>query len=524
LRSIDFASTYKSTPPLIDLRAPRLWIFLSSLQLRISHKPRKNWIAELKAAGWVGIQTVQNVELLEPLEQLERAFRKSSQVHYFVYNFWLTVFFVAALPLLPLWLMLRPRLRSGLGERFGCYARTKLQPVIDARPIWIHAASVGETFAARALITAVKAKLPQGKILLSTFTDTGNEIARRSAGADAVIFLPIDHPLVVRRTLTKLEPAVLIIIETEIWPNLLRQAYKRGIPVLLLSGRLSERAFNRYLTVGGFFRSVLGCFAACGMQSVYDADRIARLGADTARIIVTGNLKQPAPMPCLDAGSTVKAAEAGLPDQKRPLLVAGSTHRGEEALLLEIFLALKNRFPALQLALAPRHPERFAEVEKLLQQRAVNFSKKSALKGLSFQSDVLLVDTLGDLRNLYALSDVAFVGGSLVDVGGHNLLEPAGLKKPVLFGPYTANCASVAAALKKSGGGIEVRDHREMLREFDLLLSDPVKRRSAGEKAYGIAMIDGAVVERSLELLGRYVDLGDHDEFRRTLAGPRLYE
>jgi 3-deoxy-D-manno-octulosonic-acid transferase len=317
----------------------------------------------------------------------------------------------------------------------------------------------------------------------------------------------------VRRALARLQPSALIVIETEIWPNLLRQASRRGVPVLLLSGRISPRAFNRYVKFRGFFKAVLRCFAACGMQTAGDAARIARLGADAARIAVTGNLKQPAlAKPSSQVASVaVDAAQAG---EKRPLLVAGSTHRGEEALLLEVFGALKNNFPGLQLALAPRHPERFGEVERLLQQAALSFDKKSCLEAPSFHSDVLLVDTLGDLPALYALGDVAFVGGSLVDVGGHNLLEPAHLKKPVLFGPHTANFAALAAEMKSSGGGIEVRDAREMLRELECLLGDPARRRRAGEQAYGTARGDGAAVQRSLDLLGRYIDVERDRDFR----------
>jgi 3-deoxy-D-manno-octulosonic-acid transferase len=434
-------------------------------------------------------------------------------VYYFIYNSLLTVAFIAALPLLPLWLLLRPRLRPGLAERFCCYGANQLQAVAGARPIWVHAASVGETFAAGTLIAALKAKSPQARIVLSTFTDTGNEIARRRAGADAVIFPPLDHPLLVRRAFAKLEPSALIIIETELWPNLLRQASRRGIPVLLLSGRLSDRAFHRYIRFRGLFRSIVRCFAVCGMQSADDAARMARLGADTTRIVVTGNLKQPA-LPVSDGDSTCAPADPRPPRERRPLLVAGSTHRGEEALLLAVFRALKNRFTDLQLALAPRHPERFAEVENLLQQTGVSFEKKSRLRAASFYHDVLLVDTLGDLLALYALGDVAFVGGSLVDVGGHNLLEPAHLKKPVLFGPYVANFAHVAAAMKESGGGIEVHDAHEMTRACEDLLGDPVKRQSVGEKAYEAARSEGAAVERSLELLGRYVDLKTHRDIR----------
>jgi 3-deoxy-D-manno-octulosonic-acid transferase len=438
-------------------------------------------------------------------------------LHYFIYNLLLTMACAAALPLLPLWLMVRPRFRPGLAERFGFYASAKLQPIGAARPIWIHAASVGETLAARGLIAALKAKLPQQRILLSTFTDTGNQLARRCSGADVVIFLPLDHPLVVRRALSRLEPAALIVMETEIWPNLLRQAAKRGIPVLLLSGRLSERALRRYLKFEGFFRSVLRCFAACGVQSASDAERIARLGADAARIVVTGNLKQEAVPPVVN-GTSPAALEGPGTRGRRLLWVAGSTHRGEEAILLEVFSALRKRFPDLQLALAPRHPERFGEVENLLRQSGMSFEKKSQMEGLSFQADVLLLDTLGDLVNFYERSDVAFVGGSLVQIGGHNLLEPAHLQKPVLFGPHTVNFAAVAEALKSGGGGIEVRDSREMLGALETLLSDPARRRSAGEKAYRVACRDGAVMERSLGLVRRYVQWREPSELRSALA------
>jgi 3-deoxy-D-manno-octulosonic-acid transferase len=323
-----------------------------------------------------------------------------------------------------------------------------------------------------------------------------------------VIFLPLDHPFFVRRVLCKIEPSVLIVIETELWPNLLRQASKRGVPVVLLSGRVSEKAFNRYVRFIGFFRRVMRCFAACGMQSHEDARRVARLGADASRIAVTGNLKQGTPVPCINGAPEVKASEAAFPGKKPPLFVAGSTHAGEEAVLLESFLDLKKRFSGLRLALAPRHPERFAEVEKLLLQAGVSYVKKSRMDANSrAEHDVLLVDTLGELAEMYALADITFVGGSLVNVGGHNLLEPARLKKPVMFGPFMSNFSSLADEMKRRGGAIEVRDALELRREAEQLLSDPVKRLSFGENAYRVALLDGAaVMDRSLDLLSRYVD------------------
>jgi 3-deoxy-D-manno-octulosonic-acid transferase len=429
-------------------------------------------------------------------------------LYYLLYNSLLSVAFVAALPLLPVWLAFRPRYRPGLAERFGCYAKSKLQKLRAGRPIWIHAASVGEVGAAGTLIAALKAIAPDCKVVFSTFTDTGNAMAHRCSGADAAIFLPLDHPLIVRRALTQLDPAALIVIETEIWPNLLHQAYKLGIPTVLLSGRLSERALKRYWILHGFFSRAIRCFSALGMQSDEDRVRITRLGAEAKRVIITGNLKQVVRMPAANREIGANRGGGSL-GAARPLLVVGSSHQGEEELFLGVFTALKQQFPDLQLAIAPRHPERFEEVEKLLRASGLSFAKKSQIDGrLSFDQDVMLINTLGDLSKYYARSDIAFVGGSLVNIGGHNLLEPAFFKKPVLFGPAMGNFKMLAEEMKKNGGGIEVRDGGDLMRELTGLLVDPEKRRSAGEKAYEVATRDGAVLERSLELLRSYVELG----------------
>ena len=420
--------------------------------------------------------------------------------------------FVAALPFLPVGLAARPRFRPGLAERFGWYEKSKLQILAGARPIWVHAASVGEVSAAGMLIAALKAKFPDQKIVFSTFTDTGNQMARRAGGADVVIFLPLDHPIIVRRALTQFEPAALVIIETELWPNLIHEAYNLGIPTLLLSGRLSERALRRYLVFSGVFRRVMRCFGALGMQSEEDLRRVIQLGADSKRVTITGNLKRSVRYDEIHRDAEASERDsAAVTQARRPLLVVGSSHQGEEEILLRVFANLKKQFPDLQLALAPRHPERFKEVELLLQNSGLNFEKKSRIDGrLSFDQEVMLIDTLGDLGKFYARADVAFVGGSLVEaVGGHNLLEPALFKKPVLFGPFMANFKTLADEMKISGGGIEVRNAGDLLREINDLLNNNEKRRSLGEKAFRVAAGDNGVAERSLNLLQRYVEFSE---------------
>lgn len=325
--------------------------------------------------------------------------------------------------------------------------------------------------------------------------------------ADAVLFLPLDQLWVVRRTLRRLDPAILIVLETEMWPNLLRQACARGIPTLLLSGRLSIRSYKKYSLFRVFFRQVVGSFSALGMQSEEDARRIISLGADVDRVSVVGNIKR-----ALSIGHQLRKGNAGSEklenrwSRETPLLVVGSSHRGEEEILIGVYLSLKERFARLQMVLAPRHPERFAEVEKLLQARGLDYQKKSRANGqLDFVKDILLLDTLGDLQDFYALGDVAFVGGSLIDAGGHNLLEPARFGKPVLFGPFTSNFAALASEMKQRGAGIQVAGADELTRELTGLLGDPEKCRTVGKEAYRVAADDCGVMERNLALAQRYL-------------------
>ncbi|HTN69969.1 MAG TPA: 3-deoxy-D-manno-octulosonic acid transferase [Methylomirabilota bacterium] len=424
---------------------------------------------------------------------------------YILYNCFSTLLFIIGLPFLPLLLLLGDRFRNGLLERFAYYSRALSGAIGGSRPIWIHAASVGEVSAASELAREFKGRLPGKKIIISTFTDTGNRIARGITAADSVLFLPLDQLWVVRRALRKLDPSILIVLETEIWPNLLREAYRKGVPTLLLSGRLSVRSFERYSLFRVFFRQVMECFSAMGMQSEEDARRIVSLGADVNRVSVVGNLKRAssARRGIDDAKAEKEEAAVGRQNQ---LLVIGSSHRGEEEILIGVYLSLKKRFPRLQMVLAPRHPQRFSEVEKLLQARGLDYEKKSRVNGrVAFANEVMLLDTVGDLQDFYAMGDIAFVGGSLVDAGGHNLLEPARCRKPVLFGPYMSNFASLALEMKQRGAGIEVVGAEDLTRELADLLGDPERCRTVGEKAYGVATGDHGVMQRSLALAQKYL-------------------
>ena len=430
-------------------------------------------------------------------------------MNYFIYNLVFLIGLVLGLPLIPFLFLLGQRFSRGLVERLGFYPRAVATALSRIRPIWIHAASVGEVDAASRLSHELKKRLPACKVLLSTFTATGHDRARQIGAADAVVFLPLDQKWIVRRTLAQLQPCLMIFLETEIWPNLVREAHRKGIPTLLLSGRLSAKAFKRYARFRFFFRRVLQYYSAFGMQSQDDAERILELGAERRRVTISGNLKR---APAFRQEARKQRAGEGLETMSRPkdghLLVVGSSHRGEEEILLKVFTALKAAFPKLQLVLAPRHPQRFSEVEKLLRAYGLDFERHSQCDGRrSFKPDVMLLDTVGDLQDFYALGDVAFIGGSLVDVGGHNLLEPARLRKPLLFGPFMENFKGLAEEMKRCGGGIEVRNGEDLIREITVLLEDPQKRRAVGEKAYQVAAEDPAVLNESIALAQRYLQV-----------------
>ncbi len=425
---------------------------------------------------------------------------------YWFYNLLLSLLSVAFLPVLPVLLLSGERFRKGFLQRLGYYPGAVIEPVLGSRPIWIHAVSVGEVLSLKRLAGEIRERFPGRKILLSTFTATGNQIARQSGAGDAVIFFPLDHPWIVRRALGLFDPSLVVILETEIWPNFLRLAHAKGIPTLLLSGRLSPGAFRWYRLFRFFFTAAVGRFTAVGMQSEDDAERMAALGLDSARTWITGSLKHATE----DAGEAKGPLQGmSLPFQKdngRQVLVAGSTHRGEEEVLLDAFLFLKASFPNLLMVLAPRHPQRFDEVERLLQQRKVAYKKKSQMNGRdNGATDVIFLDTIGELPAFYSLADVAFIGGSLVDAGGHNLMEAARLQKPVLFGPYMTNFAAIAGEMKQEGGAVEVRGREDLVREISGLLADPGKAETMGKIACRIVEGDRGVMERTMGLVSRYL-------------------
>ena len=315
---------------------------------------------------------------------------------------------------------------------------------------------------------------------------------------------------VARRAVKRIGPSLLLFLETEIWPNLVREAYRRGIPTIMLSGRLSDKALSRYELARPFFRHVLAQYTALGMQSGEDAARMLKLGAPEKKVSVVGNLKFAVDGVVSGRENVVRSTVTD-----RQVLVAGSTHRGEELALLRALQLARAGIPKLMMVLAPRHPERFSEVEKLLRESSFSFERKTTLQpDQYFRKDVLLLDTVGELTEFFNAADLAFVGGSLVDAGGHNILEPARCRKPVLFGPYMENFRTIAEGMKRSGGAIEVHGAEDLAHVLTKLLADPEARHRIGQSA-----ADFAAQFRTLAVFGR-IGHGCRDQLAEKIGKP----
>ncbi|HUE48289.1 MAG TPA: lipid IV(A) 3-deoxy-D-manno-octulosonic acid transferase [Steroidobacteraceae bacterium] len=368
------------------------------------------------------------------------------------------------------------------GERFGFGA--------PAAPhgVWIHAVSVGEVQACAPLVGVLRQRYPDLPLTVTAVTPTGAARARALfGGAAQVRYVPFDLPGAVRRFFARVQPRLAVIVETELWPNLYRECGRRRVPLVLASARLSARSVGRYRRLGALFRDTLSQAAVVAAQGSGDAERFRALGADPASTHVTGNLKFDFELPPQTVERGARLREQYAP--ARALWVAGSTHGGEEQTLLEAQRQVRALHPEALLVLAPRHPQRFAEVAALLHQGGVSFVRRSqGAAAAAHTSEVLLLDSLGELLDFYAAADVAFVGGSLVPIGGHNLLEPAALGVPILTGPYNSNSEEIARLLIASGAAEVVRDAATLGARIGALLANPEARVRIGMQ--GRASVD----------------------------------
>ncbi|MEZ5541537.1 MAG: lipid IV(A) 3-deoxy-D-manno-octulosonic acid transferase [Pseudomonadota bacterium] len=384
-------------------------------------------------------------------------------------------------------------------ERFGF-----IEPPLGARVIWLHAVSVGEVQAAQPVLRALLERYPDHSLLVTTVTPTGSARVRSLFGSEvAHVYAPYDLPGAVARFFDRVRPCVAIVMETELWPNLFAACRRRSVPLLLLNARLSGRSLRGYRRVRSLIGQTLTAVTQVAAQGEADAQRFVSLGADPARVAVTGNLKFEQRI----APSLLERAEALRRDwgSGRPVWIAASTHEGEDELILDVFRQLRRQFADCLLVLVPRHPERFEAVADLCRQRGFSTLLRSTREPCTAQTQVFVGDSMGELPLFYAAADVAFVGGSLVHHGGHNLLEPAALGVPVVTGPHVFNFTEICDLLLVAGACRKVESVAGLERVVREWLGDANARHQVGEQGRAVVQRNRGALAAVLEMIDRQV-------------------
>lgn len=423
------------------------------------------------------------------------------------YNTLLTLGVVGTAPLWGALVGGRRKHRAGGVQKFT--GTIPLRPPSSGRAIWYHAVSLGEVMASVPLMEEISDALPNAPLWISTITETGQSTAQsRVPRAAGTFYFPFDHPWIVDRVIRRLRPGLFITMETEIWPNCIWRLHRRGVPVVLVNGRISDGSVIWYRRFRFLFRDVLNCFDLLCVQSELTAERIRAIGAPEARIVVTGNMKFDQELPqAVDRRSWREELGLGENDS---VLVAGSTHKGEEEMVLGAFARLRASFHGLRLIVAPRAPERFDEVERIIRGTGLGVLRRSLVKtaGSQHPPEVLLLDTIGELARVYGVAQVGLVGGSMVPHGGHNPLEVAAHGCPVLFGPHMENFPEIAAMLLRTGGAREVSDEGSLFEALQDILAHPEKGREMGAAAYRTLISQRGAVKRTMDALRPLLERG----------------
>lgn len=411
------------------------------------------------------------------------------------------IFFVFALIYFP-YLLLRGKWHKGFIMRFGQFSKNVEDNLAKRMNIWIHAVSVGEVLAVSGIIEKLTRSYPGYNIVCSTVTKTGYELAQSKIGNLAtVIFAPLDFSWIVCKYIRMIEPKIYISTETEIWPNLYSALNKNGIPIILVNGRISDKAFRGYKWVSFLTKPILKCVKTFCMQTEQDADRIAQLGAAKKNIHIVGNLKFDA----VSQNNNLKLEDLGY-QKSSELLIAGSTHAGEEKIIIEIYKKLKMEFHDFRLILCPRHVERVNEVFKLIEGSGFKAKKFSEINKKQIDGEtIIVVDTIGQLSSLYNLAKVVFIGKTLAVGGGQNMIEPALCGKPTFVGPMTQNFKDVVSLLLREGAIIQVDNSEQLYLQIKDLMNSPEKRRSVSLAAQETVKKYRGATARTLEVIASYL-------------------
>jgi 3-deoxy-D-manno-octulosonic-acid transferase len=410
-----------------------------------------------------------------------------------------TLLFYLLTPFIMLRLLWRgikaPAYRRRWNERFGFYNKTYPQ-----NAVWFHAVSVGEAEALFPLLRLLRARRPGLNLLITTTTPTGSARVQATFGGLAEhVYLPYDMPFVIRRFMETFKPRLAVIMETEIWPNLYAECGRHQVPLFLINARLSEKSARGYRKIPSLIRPALANVSLIAAQTGDDAERFARIGAKPEAVKVMGNMKFDIEIAeeTIAKGRGLKSSAFG----ERFVWIIASTHKNEEALFLGLYPKIKAKIPELLLVIVPRHPERFIEVRKLCEERRLNVVMRTSGKPCSAETDVYIADTMGELKMLYAAADVAFIGGSMVPVGGHNLLEAAAVGVPVMFGPYMANFKEIAAGILSRKAALQCRSEDDIVNTIHSLYADSVQRTELANQAVAFLRENRGAIAAIAELI-----------------------
>ena len=433
---------------------------------------------------------------------------------YFLYSAVTAIAMVLLAPYFALQGLRRGKYLGNFRERMGYLPDALARNVPPRASIWVHAVSVGEVLASKPLVEGLKKRFPERPIFLSTTTATGQQLAReRISGADGVFYFPFDWRAPIRRAFKKIQPALVVILETEIWPNFMREAERAGVPVVFVNSRISERSIGRFRRfrriIGGFFRRVLQSGELFLAQSAEDAGRLKEMGAPEERVEITGNLKYDLEPPAQSAFGDWLAKQ--IASQERwPIFVAGSVVEGEEEIVLAAYDIVQRQWRRALLVLAPRKPERFDAAAAVAKECGWTVVRRSAIEmnaPLDENSDVVILDSIGELAGLYAVGDAVFVGGSLIPSGGHNILEPAWFSRVPIFGPSMENFRDTAARFSSAGAGIQVASGERLGKVWAELIRDSARREQMGQKARALVEANRGASARSLERIAQILEV-----------------
>lgn len=424
-------------------------------------------------------------------------------VYFFIYNLIIILLYPLLFTGLVFVSFKSHKFKGTMKERFGWYSCHGEEP-----SIWVHAVSVGEAVGAIPLVRMLLERESGRRIVVTTATKGGREVLQKELGDSVTVaYSPLDFPWVVSRAVKKFNPRVLLLMETEIWPNLISACSKRGAPVLLLNGRVSDRSAAASGFVLGVYRFALPVFSALGMQTASDADRIKKLGAPADRIHVLGNIKFDG-MPGAEENEKISALKNIIGSADELLFVAGSTHPGEEEMMLETFHSLRKDFSTIRMIIAPRHIERSQQVLELLFRNhdySLSVALRTSLEHSSVpKPDIIVWDTIGELRTLYSMASACFVGGSLIERGGHNILEPAACGKAPFYGPHMANFRASVDILESGGGGVQVANATELTEALKNYLNDDQKMKKLDGAALEAVRKNSGASERAYALFKKF--------------------